>query len=93
MSDDLEKILRKSLDEADRYRKRVILGSFILACIVAAGLGWLDRLKGQADVNTMLFFGVVTLLISQVAVAVVTWGVVTDLARKTLKAIELLSRE
>jgi hypothetical protein len=93
MSEDLEKILRKSLDEADRYRKRVILGSFILACIVAAGLGWLDHLRGQADVKTMLFFGVVTLLISQVAVAVVTWGVVTDLARKTLKAIELLSRE
>jgi hypothetical protein len=92
MSEDLEKILRKSLDEADRYRKRVILGSFILACIVAAGLGWLDHLKGQADVKTMLFFNVVTLLITSCCCGR-HLGVVTDLARKTLKAIELLSRE
>ena len=93
MSQNFEQILRKSLDEADRYRRRVILVFSLLACVVAAGLGWLDHLSRTADVRTMLAFAVATLLVGQVAVAVATWGVVTMMTRKTLKAIELLSRE
>lgn len=93
MSEDLERILRKSLDEADRYRKRVVVVFFLLAATVAAGLGWIDHLRGASDVKAMLFFSVVTLLIGQVAVAVATWGVVTTVGRRILKAVELLSRQ
>ena len=93
MSQDLEGVLRASLDEADRYRKRTVCGSVILAVAVFAGLFWLDHLSRTADVKTILIFAVATLLVAQVTVAVATWGVITLAARKTLKAIELLARE
>ena len=85
MSQDFEQILRKSLDDAENYRRRVIVVFFILAGAVAGGLGVLDHIKGTADVKQMLFFAVATLLVSQLAVAVVTWGVVANAAKRILK--------
>lgn len=93
MSQDLEQILRKSLDEADRYRRRVVIVFSVLAGLVAAGLGCIDHLKQTGDIKTMLFFSVGLILVAQVAVGVVTWGVVATAARRILKAIELLSKE
>jgi hypothetical protein len=58
-----------------------------------AGLGTIDHFRQTADIGCMVLFGVATLLVAQVAVAVVTWGVMVDVTRTTLKAIELLSRK
>lgn len=93
MSDDLERTLRKALDEADRYRKRVVVMSSALALTVAGGLFTVDHFRQMADIGRMVLFGVATLLIGQVAVAVVTWGVMVESTRKTLKAIELMNRD
>ncbi len=93
MSNDLEQILRKSLAEADNYRRRSVVVSCILAAAVVGGLGVLDHLMRKADVKQMLLFAVATVLVSQVTVAVVTWGVIATAARRVLKAIELLSKD
>jgi hypothetical protein len=93
MSQDLENMLRKALDEADRYRKRTVLGSAILAATVAGGLLWLDHLSRTADLKTMLLIAVATILVGQVVPAVITWGIVADATRKILKSIQLLSDE
>jgi hypothetical protein len=94
MAQDLEQILRKTLDEADHYRKRWIMGSAVLAGIVMAGLGFLDHLRATGgDVRRMVFFAVAVLLTGQVTVAVVTWSVVAAMGRRLLKAIELISEK
>jgi hypothetical protein len=71
----------------------VVIVFSVLAGLVAAGLGWIDHLKQTADIKTMLFYSVVLILVAQVAVAVVTWGVVATAARRTFTAIQLLSNE
>ncbi len=93
MTQNLESMLRKALDEADRYRRRVLIVSTLLAATVAGGLFWLDHLSRTADVKTMLVCAVATVLVGQVTPAVITWGIVSDATRKILKSIELLSRE
>ncbi len=93
MTQDLETILRKSLDEADRSIKLFLAFWFLMSIAVVAGLLWLDHLSKTADVKSMLVFSVVVLLIAQGVNLVLTCVVVTAMTRKTLKAIELLSRE
>jgi hypothetical protein len=93
MPQDFENILRKSLDEVDRARKRIILAFLILFFAVQAGLVWLGHLSQTADIKTMVICSVAILLVGEVAAAVVTWGIVVEATRKTLKAIALLSKE
>lgn len=93
MSQDLEKMLRNALDEADRYRKRVLLGTAVLGAVAVALLVRLEYLSRTADVREMLPFVVAVILVGQVTPAVTTWGIVTQSTRKILKAIELLSAE
>jgi hypothetical protein len=93
MTQDLETILRKSLDEVDHAGKRLILVFLILFIAVQAGLVWLGHLGQTADVQAMLISSVAVLLVAQAATAVVSWSVVIAMTRKTLKAIELLSKE
>ncbi len=93
MIQDLETILRKSLDEVDRARRRLIVIFLLMSIVVVAGLVWLDRLNKTADVKTMLVYSVVVLLVAQGANLVVSCAFVTAMTRRTLKAIELLSRE
>ncbi len=93
MSQDFESILRKSLNEADRARKRLILVFLILFLAVQVGLVWLGHLSRTVDVRTLVICSVAVLLVGEVATAVVTWGIVAESTKKTLKAIELLSKE
>jgi hypothetical protein len=91
MSEDLERMLRNALDDADRYRKRVLLGSVTLGAVVFALLFWIEHLSRTADLKAMLPFILATILAGQVTPAVITWGIVAQSTRKILKAIELLS--
>jgi len=93
MPQDLKTILQKSLDEVDRARKLRFLGLAGMAIAVEGGLVWLGHISRTADVKTLLVYSVVVLLAGEVATAVVTWSVVGSMTRKTLKAIELLSKE
>ncbi|MGA2116522.1 MAG: hypothetical protein ABSH56_17420 [Bryobacteraceae bacterium] len=91
MSQDLETMLRKAIDEAARYRRRTIIGSAVLAAAVWAGLLWLDYLRRTSDVKTMVLFAVAIILVGQVAPAVITWGLVAEATKSILRSIQLLS--
>jgi len=93
MAQDLETTLRKSLDEVDRSIKLFLATWLLMTILVVAGLLWLGHLSKTADVRTMLVVAVVVLLFAQSVALLLTCGVVTAMTRKTLKAIELLSRE
>jgi hypothetical protein len=91
MSEDLERMLRNALDEADRYRKRVLIGSAVLGLVVFALLFRLEGLSRTSDVKAMLPFIVAVILVGQVTPAVITWGIIAQSTRRILKAIQLLS--
>lgn len=91
MSEDLEKMLRNTLDEADRYRKRVLIGSTVLAAVVFALLFRIEALSRTADVKAMLPFIVAAILVGQITPAVITWGIIAQSTRRILKAIQLMS--
>jgi hypothetical protein len=93
MSQDFENILRKSLSEADRARKRMFLVLVVLFVGMQGGLVWLGHASQTADVKTLVIYSVVLLWAGEVATAVLTWAIVTAATRKTLKAIELLAKE
>ncbi len=93
MTQDLETILRKSLDEADRINKVLVATCLFEMIVVVAGVLWLGRLSKTGDVKTMLLISVVVLLVAQALNLALSSAVVTSMTRKTLKAIELLSRE
>lgn len=92
MTQDLETILRKSLDEADRNFKMFVAIWIFMAIADVAGLVCVDYLSKTADVRTILFLSVVVLLVSYGVYFILTCAYVTIMTRKTLKAIELLSR-
>jgi hypothetical protein len=91
MPEDLEKMLRNALDDADRYRKRVLIGSAALAAVVLALLFRIEVLSRTADVRAMLPFIVAAILVGQITPAVITWGIIAQSTRRILKAIQLLS--
>jgi hypothetical protein len=93
MSNDLELLLRKALDETDRYQRRVLRGAILLGAATCALLLWLEHISRTTDVKGMLPFVVAVLLVGQVAPAVVTWGRIADSTRKILKAIELTQND
>lgn len=93
MTQDLETILRKSLDEADRSIKVLWASWILMSILVVAGLLWLRLLSSSADVKTLLVISVAILVFAQGVNILLTCVVVTAMTRKTLKAIELLSRE
>ena len=93
MTQDLETILRKSLDQADRNFKMFFAIGILMAIADIAGLVCVYYGSRTADVRTMLAYSVVVLLVSQGIYFILTCAYVTVMTRKTLKAIELLSRE
>jgi hypothetical protein len=93
MSQDLETILRKSLDNFDRTRKIFLLFFIFEIFAVMAGLVWLGHLENIADVRTMLIWSVVIILVGQVCTTGALALFTMTLSGRILKAIELLSRD
>lgn len=93
MSDDLERMLRRSLDQADRFKKQMILFFLFLIAVQCAGMGWLVHLSGVGDMKAMLILAVVIILAGQVTEAALTWAVVAGMTRTILKMIDLQSKE
>jgi hypothetical protein len=93
MTQDLETILRKSLDEADRSIK-IMLPIFVIELAgVVAGVLWVDHLSKTSDVKTMLLISLVVIVLAQANSLLLSCVFVTAMTRKTLKAIDLLSKE
>jgi apolipoprotein N-acyltransferase len=93
MTQDLETILRKSLNQVDRSIKVFWAQWFFGAAAVVAGLLWLKHLSNTADVKTLLVISVAFLVFAQAVNSILTSVAVIDMTRKALKAIEPLSRE
>ena len=93
MTQDLESLLRKSLDHTDRLMKVFLAIWALMATAVGAGVLWLDHLSRTADVRAMILFSVVILLLALSVNLILTSVVVVAMTKKTLKAIQLLSGE
>jgi biotin transporter BioY len=93
MTQDLETILRKSLDQTDRSIKVLLACWFFMAVAVVAGLLWLAHLSNTADVKAMIVASVVIILLALSVNLTLTCVFVAAMTRKTLKAIELLSKK
>ncbi len=92
MTQDLETILQKSLDEVDRGIKFFVAAWLFIAILVVAGLLWLGHLSRTSDIRTMLLVSVIVLLFAQSVNLVLSSAITAKMARKILKAIELSSR-
>ncbi|MGA2883384.1 MAG: hypothetical protein ABSG13_30940 [Bryobacteraceae bacterium] len=92
MTEDLESILRKPLDEVDRNNKRMKRTAVILVVVVVIGLEALAYLSLKLDVKVLLMSEVGFLFLAEVVLALRTWMTVASSTRKILKAIELLSK-
>ena len=92
MTQDLEVTLRKSLDEVDRGVRLFIATWLLMTTLVVVGLVWLGHLSRTSDVKTMLLVAVITLLFSQSVNLVLSSAIMANLTRKTLKAIQILSK-
>ena len=93
MPEDLESILRRSLDEVDRNNKRMNRTAVILVVAVITGLLALSALSLIIDVKTLIMSEFGLLFLAEVALALRTWMTVASSTRRVLKAIELLSKE
>jgi hypothetical protein len=92
MTEDLESILRKPLDEVDRNNKRMKRTAVILVVVVVIGLEALAYVSLKLDVKVLLMSEVGFLFLAEVVLALRTWMTVASSTRKILKAIELLSK-
>jgi hypothetical protein len=93
MPQELEVVLRKSLDDVDRAKKRQIVAGALFLCLFVGWALWISRTARVNDVRV-----VVTESAQLVAfvVAFCTFAICVFVARMTqkiLKAIELLSQK
>jgi len=95
MSQETENVLRKSLDDVDRLRKRQTVAFVILLCLVMAMLVWLGHISENPaiDVRKVIVFAVCVLFLAMVYVAMAFAMVQSRMTLKVLKAIELLSKQ
>lgn len=93
MSQETDNILRKSLDEVDRIRKRQSIVFVILLCVMIGLLVWLALASENpaTDVRKMILFSVCVLIFGMVYVAMAFAMLQSRMTLKVLKAIELLS--
>jgi hypothetical protein len=97
MSDEMEVILRRSLDDVDRARRRQIAGLSVLVCLfLVMGLSNIFTFN-RAHAPLELRAIVITVLeVVPFTAAFCMFGVcifIARMTRKILKAIELLSKE
>jgi uncharacterized membrane protein len=94
MSEEPEGILRKSLDDVCRAKKRQTFVFIILFVTVIVCILFLGRVSENpaTDVRRMLFLSVGALLFMMVYVAMAVAMVITSMTTRVLKAIELVSK-
>jgi len=94
MTQENETILRKSLDEVVRVRRRQNLAFVVLLFTVMFGLVWLGRLSTNpaTDVRKMLLLAVCFLCFLMTYVAMGIAMVITKMTTKVLSAMELVSK-
>jgi len=94
MTQENEAILRKSLDEVVRVRRRQNLAFVVLLFTVMFGLVWLGRLSTNpaTDVRKMLLLAVCFLCFLMTYVAMGIAMVITKMTTKVLSAMELVSK-
>ncbi|MGA2085064.1 MAG: hypothetical protein ABSG60_06055 [Terracidiphilus sp.] len=94
MTEETESILRKSLNEVDRIRKRQTVTFAGLFCAMVGLIVWLGYMgeNPATDVRRMILFAVIVLLFGMVYVAMAHAMVQSKMTLKILKAIELLSK-
>ena len=94
MTQENETILRKSLDEVVRVRRRQNLAFVVLLFTVMIGLVWLGRLSTNpaTDVRKMLLLAVCFLCFLMTYVAMGIAMVITKMTTKVLSAMELVSK-
>ena len=94
MTQEKEAILRKSLDDVARIKRRQNFAFVVLLFTVMIGLVWLGRLSTDPaiDVRRMLLLAVCFLcfLMTYVAMGIAT--VITKMTSKLLSAMELVSK-
>src|SRR5262245_38033786 len=98
MSQELESVLRKSLDEVDRSQKRQMAGLIIfLALFLVHAFGFIESVHGGAAASAtpsrhLLGVGLLTIVFT---VCFCTFGItlfISRMTKKVLRAIELSSK-
>lgn len=95
MSGEMDEVLRRSLDEVDRARKRqwiYLAVSFIcLACFLISI--WLTTVNtGHFRLGVDVLVGTLTVALTNIFIVVALSLFINRMTRKILKAIELLSK-
>jgi hypothetical protein len=93
MSEEIEIMFHKTLDDVDRIKRRQIVAFAALFCIVGGCLFWLGHLGAtpNTDVREMLLWSVITLVFVATYAAMGLALYINKMLRKVLKAIEPLS--
>ena len=100
MSEEMETMLRKTLDDIDRRRTRQLQWGFLaagVACFLFFGLiAWFGYVSEDHanDLPQMLLWSVMTIVVTVISSAVaLALYIRISLTNKILKAIELLSKQ
>jgi len=96
MTEDMEAVLRRSLDEIDRTRKRqwiLLISSFCALALFLLGVAGTAKNVGDHRLLGQVMGSVLVSLLTSVLVVIVLAMFITHMTKKILKAIELLSRE
>ena len=92
MSQEMEAILRKSLDTVDRHRKRLYATVFVGAIVLMGGFYRLIEVGRTGDLRKMLALSVVVLGFWMSTLTFVIVLELTIMTKRILRAIELTSK-
>jgi uncharacterized membrane protein len=96
MTENMETVLRKSLDEIDRTRKRqwlLLILSFCALVLFLLGVAGTAKNVGDHRLLGQVMASVLVSILTNVLVVVMLGLFITRMTKKILKAIELLGRE
>jgi ABC-type uncharacterized transport system permease subunit len=88
MSDNLENILRKSLDAAERRRKGMLIGG-ILTVLIAGVLGFVMTFYTK-DVSSQVILGITVIMVWTGGLAFLIMSLIMRNTRFILKSIDTL---
>lgn len=91
MSDNLENILRKSLDATERRRKGMLIGGIVIV-LIACVLSFVMVFSVQ-DVSSQLMFGVAAIVVWTGGLAFLMMSLILRNTRFILKSIDTLATQ